>query len=228
MTALTLPYLIIDIETADAGEKEVQAIMGDWTPPKRWTDPEKIERNRLEFEAKAYEKAALLDASPIICIGYGGEKALTVHTLNDAQDGRYFSTEKAMLDAFDLYLVSKCSAGTELVGHNIQGFDLPKLRLAYIRNGLKVPSVLRYMPERRQPCYDTQQQFRYFSTEHNRNYFASLELVCRTLGIEYDDGGMKGADVPAAYLEGRHQEILDHCLADIETTGRVYRAMVGL
>ena len=227
MTGQTLNYLAIDIETAPAPDEAIDTLMADWKPPGNVKDPAKIEARRVEAEEKAQEKASLLDASPIICIGYGHTDASVIHTLDHAALYDGFGQESRMLDEFADCLAMACSSGTEIVGHNLLGFDLPKLRLAYIRHGIPIPPVLCYRPDRRQPVYDTMLNFRYFSTEHNQDRFCSLELVCHTLGVEYDDGGLKGKDVAAAYEEGRHDEIIRHCHADIATTIKVYRAMTG-
>jgi hypothetical protein len=230
MTVLTQPYLVIDIETAPASQQHIDALMEAWKPPGNIKDPAKIAAKRDEAAARAVDKASLLDAAPIICIGYGhldGDDTFNVvlHTLDRLPD-RY-DNESQMLAGFAEFLANSCSAATELVGHNIQSFDLPKLRHAYIRNALPIPGVLKVSPPRFQPCFDTMRNFRYFSTENYDNRFVSLETVCRTLGIPQDFGDIKGKDIAEAYELGWHEEILKHAYADIVTTLVVYQTMIG-
>jgi len=221
----TIPYIVIDIETAPAEQKHIDALMADWNPPGNIKDPEKIEARRLEAEQKAKGKASLLDAAPIIVIGFTHRQSFEPSFFDSFGPG---NTELNMLESFSNHLSPNTGAGTELVGHNIQAFDLPKLRLAYLRNGLELPSILRVNPGRFQPCFDTMRMFRYWSTENYDNRYVSLETVCRTLGVPHNDGGISGKDVAGCYEHGEYQKILKHAEADVITTLAVYRAMMGV
>ena len=216
-----LSALCLDIETADADTSYVDRAMADWTPPANVKDPEKIEARRLEAMAKLEDKAALMDSAPIICIGinYGDQNNCT------AIAG--FESEKQMLEDLADYLDAATSAGTEIVGHNLIGFDLPKLRLAYLKYGLALPLCLRPPSmAHRQPVFDLMREFRYFSAEHYDERYVSLKTVLDTLGINRPND-IDGAEVPKAYREGRYDEILEHARLDVELAMRAYKMMTG-
>ena len=65
----TAEWIVLDLETGDAPTEAVARKMQDWQPPSNLKDPEKIAARRKEAAEKAIEKAALLDESPILCIG---------------------------------------------------------------------------------------------------------------------------------------------------------------
>ena len=91
-------------------------------------------------------------------------------------------------------------------GHNCFGFDLPRLRLAAVRNGLKLPEALRVLvdqDEDRRRFLDTKQHFcRYFG--RNGEVMISQEKMLGRLGIEsLLKGVATGADVPALLDAGK-------------------------
>ena len=224
-----LSALCIDIETADADTSYVDRAMADWKPPANIKDSAKIDARYLEAVAKIADKAALMDGAPIICVAlHHGELTHCFHRLDVETDFLSAAqSDKQMLSELRAYLNEATSAGTELVGHNLLGFDLPKLRLAYLRHSLALPLCLQPpTPQRRQPVFDLMREFRYFSAEHHDERYVSLKTVLDTLGIERPDD-IDGADVPKAYREGRHDKILEHARLDVELTMRAYKMMMG-
>ncbi len=61
-------YVVLDLETSDAPEDAIQAAVSAWKAPSNWK-PETVVAKRAEAAEKIREKAALLDASPIVCVG---------------------------------------------------------------------------------------------------------------------------------------------------------------
>ena len=215
-----LPAICIDIETANADSRYVDAAIENWTPPANIKDPAKLKARYNEARIKLAEKSALSDAAPIICVAlYDSDGHMTTT--------RFEQSEESILQTLSNFLRDSVSAGTELVGHNILGFDLPKLRLAYLRHGLQLPLCLRPpTTQHRQPVFDLMREFRYFSAEHYNSRYVSLKTVLETLGIERPDD-IDGTDVPKAYAEGRHNEILNHTWLDVELTMRAYKMLTG-
>jgi hypothetical protein len=51
----------------------------------------------------------------------------------------------------------------------------------------------------------------------------NLDFYCKAFGIESPKSeGVSGMDVPDLLREGRHREIADYCLRDVEATVRLY------
>lgn len=227
-------WICIDIETGDAPEEAIQAAIDAWKPPKNWK-PETVEKNRAEHAAKAWEKAALLDASPILCVVAKTDVAGSVFNGMDTTSGvpgwdnHPCGTERGMLVALRSWLDRTTTPETVIVGHNIRGFDLPKIRNAYIRNGLRLPEILkpRLRDEEKAETVDTMSLYKAFSMENRDNLFISLDTVAAGLGIERPKQIIDGSQVPKLHKEGRYEPILIYCAIDTATTARAWQLMTG-
>jgi hypothetical protein len=60
-------FVALDIETGNAPAEAVENAVENWKAPKNWK-PETVENKRAEMAEKKRDKAALLDASSILCI----------------------------------------------------------------------------------------------------------------------------------------------------------------
>ena len=133
----TAEWIVLDLETGDASPEAVARKMQDWQPPSNVKDPEKIAARRKEAAEKAIEKAALLDESPILCIGMQTDGA---RFLLNGMDGSApeidgwpvmpCTDERGLLVALRAVLDQIGTPETAIVGHNVRAFDLPKLRHA--------------------------------------------------------------------------------------------------
>src|SRR5690606_9470914 len=118
-------------------------------PSKSISKPETVGRNYFEALAEKKERAALVNDAPIVCVSLRSEDELRcLHALGAAEprevDGGLvegFATMRDMLRALRNLLDVRCDPGTILVGHNVLGFDLRKLRWAYVAHGLRMPYV---------------------------------------------------------------------------------------
>jgi hypothetical protein len=224
------PWVCLDIETGNASADAVQRALERWRPPSNVKDADKIEARRREAETKIREKSALLDAAPILCIA---AKTETQAVLFDGMSQEPIAvpnwtalscgSEREMLIAFRHWLDSISDEQTMLVGHGIKHFDLPKIRAAYVRHRLRLPSCL--IGE--QTVTDTMALFRRFSVEHGDDFFVSLDVVASSLGIERHKTAVTGADVPRLHEESRHAEIGLYCCLDVEVTARAFLLMSG-
>jgi hypothetical protein len=224
-------YAVMDIETADADESAVAVAKELLKAPKNWK-AETVERKRPEREAAIERKAALLDASPITCLSLKTDRIAVLFNGmgNDSFDIPGWvvlpcQDEKGLLMTLRVLLNASTCQSTELVGQNF-GFDIGKLRNAYMRHRLYLPCAL--MPgDGSPPMFDLMRQIRYFSTEYHNEPFVSLEVIARILGLPQPKQVIKGADCPRLYKEGRYQEILIYNAIDAETTERAYLLMTG-
>ena len=152
-------YVVLDIETGDAPQAAIDAASMAWKPPANWK-PETVESKRAEHAEKVAAKAALLDASPILCLALKTDGMAVVLNGMDASAPEVpgwlvlpCCDEAGLLRALGAILDAATEPGTEIVGHNIFGFDLPKIRNAYIRHRLPLPLVL--APHEGSPVFDS-------------------------------------------------------------------------
>lgn len=228
-------WIVIDIETADAPEDAIQAAIDAWTPPANVRDPAKIADRRAEAEGRIRERAALLDAAPIICIAvrdaptnariFHAMGALNICLPGWAVDG--YNNEAEMLQALQRYLDARVGPETILVGHNLRSFDLPKLRARYVHHRLPLPHCLRVVgrTDDGQPTADTMSLFRAYSVEHRDDYAVSLDTVAAAFGVPRPKEHVSGADVPRLYREGHYAEIVTYAAIDADVTAEIYRLM---
>ncbi len=229
-------WLVLDIETGDAPAEAVAAALESWKAPSNVKDPEKIEARRQEAIAKFNGKAALLDASPILCVALQSDRCRLVLNGMDhsapAIDGWPVvpcGNERDLLLVLRTWLDTNTGPDTVIVGHNIRNFDLPKLRGAYVRNALKLPAILkpRLRDEERAEVVDTSSLFKAFSMEHRDDFCPSLDTVAASFGIPRPKTHMSGADVPRLAREGQTATLLTYCAIDTTTTARAYLLMTS-
>lgn len=227
-------YAVLDLETGDAPPAEVDSAISAWKPPKHWK-PETVEVKRAERAETLNGKAALLDASPILCVALKTERMAVVLNGMEVSSPEIpgwlclpCGDEKGLLVALRSVLEGVANPDTILVGHNLLGFDLPKLRNAYLRHRLFLPAVLRPLDGAgRQPVFDSMREIRAFSMENSEERFISLETVARVLGIPQPKQVISGAEVPRLHREGEYAAILAYCALDVATTERAFLLMTG-
>ena len=229
-------YIVFDLETSDAPESAIEAAIAGWKAPSNWK-PETVEAKRAEKAESIRDKAALLDSSPIACIaalastgarvvfaGMGEKQPCEVPGWVISQ----MPTEREMLQLFGAWLDMIAGPDTRLVNHNLFGFDLPKLRGAFVRNRLPLPLCLKPRDDgSRQPAFDTMRQFQGYSIEHRDTPFVSLDTACIAFGIDRPKQHMSGAEVPRLVREGRFSEVIVYSAIDVSATDELYRLMTA-
>lgn len=223
-------YVVLDLETGFAPQPAIDAALEGWKPPRTWKE-ETVSAKREEMRAKAEEKSSLLDASPIICLALKTDRMTVILNGMDALSYDVpgwlclpCMDERGLLVALRTILEASAAPSTVIAGHNILGFDLPKIRNAYLRHRLHLPTALGDFD---QPVTDTMRQIRYFSMEQADERYVSLDTVARVLGIPQPKQIITGADCPRLHKEGRIAEILTYCCLDVATTERAYLLMTG-
>jgi hypothetical protein len=236
-TGQTARFLALDIETGNAPIEAVEQAIENLKPPANIKDPEKIAAKMAEMAQKRAERAALLDASPILCIACRTD---TGGFLFDGMNAPPFDVanwelitsenEKTMLQAFRTWADSMITPDTIIAGHNLIGFDLPKIRNAYIRHRLQLPLFLglALRNENSAEIIDTMKIAKSFSMQHRDNLFISLDTLADILNIERPKQAMTGAQVPAAHERGEYAPILIYCCIDTETTAQAAQLMLGI
>lgn len=231
-------WLVLDIETGNAPEQDIERAIAAWKPPCNLKDEAKINGRREEAAARIRERAALLDASPILCVGVMAEGRPPIILSGMSEETTSIEgwavlgcgDEAGMLRMLGTFLDAETDPETVLVGHNLRGFDLPKLRHAYIRHRLRLPEILKPKigdEERAKTC-DTMTLFRAFSMEHRDSLMVSLDTVAEALGIPRPKQHVAGAEIPRLHQEGRYSVILAYCAIDTMTCAKAYTLMAGL
>ena len=231
----TAKYLVLDIETSDAPPESVDRLLNSWVPPSNYKDGEKIKAKRQCDMDKIMLRAALLDDSPIICISVKTDKKQMIFSAMGESEPIFdwelhlHSNEADMLTDFRSKLNRITDISTTVVGHNVRGFDLPKLRNAYIRHRLKLPTLLSVAQrvEDSSQVIDTAQLFKSFSMQHRNDFCPSLGDMADSLGLVQPKTIISGSDVPVMHRDGKFHEILTYCAIDTTVTEQAYLLMTG-
>lgn len=247
--AATVPkaakHICVDIETGHASEEAIELAQEFAKAAANIKDPEKIKVALEEKRAKIREKSALLDAAPIACLSivteneqaifyYQGmpwpKKLKAITDIKGFEGEIFFGKDEAdMLVMVRTWLDLRAVPASIFIGFNIYGFDLPKLRQAYVRHRLTLPNVLK--PEAADAgveTYDVMQKFlRYFTAEKAGEFYIKLEEVEARLGLPSYKGRVSGAEVPGMVAAGKAREVLTYCYLDTLSTYAAFRAMTG-
>lgn len=223
-------HLCLDIETTNGDPTDAERWARLlWSPDSRWK-PETIGIRYLDAIAKKKERLALIDTSPVITIGLKTEQDLRCLHCMMAHDPRPvaaglvegFATERQMLIALRNLIEAACDPETVLIGHNLKGFDLPKIRGRFVRHGLRLPWAL---ASKDQPLYDTMSEYGRFSLESAP--FISAADLADCFGLASHKGIVEGAQVPELYAAGKHDEIICYCMLDVELEYQIFCRMTG-
>lgn len=240
-----LPYWVMDVETMnpppDVMARLEEEFLREWEPGGNLKNEEKIEAKRRGDLEKFRERAALLDVAPVAMVGVMlEEETFLLHGLKTAKAKWFgdrknnvtlegFRGEKALMEAVCLVLAEKTSPRSVGIGHNCFAFDLPRLRLAVVRNNLKLPEALRVVlnedEDRRRFC-DTMRHFcRYFG---HGEIMISQEKMLGRLGLESLLRGVaSGSAVPALLEAGRIDQVATKLLADLIGVRDAFLKMTG-
>ena len=240
------PFFVFDVETMNPPAEVVATLeaefLAGWEPGGNLKDPEKIEVKRQADLVKFRDRLALHDAAPVAMVGlmFDGETFL-LHGVGRKKAKWFggkknhvtlegFAGEKSLMEAVCTVLNEKTSPGWIGVGHNCYGFDLPRLRLACVRNGLTLPEALRVVvddQEERRRFIDTMAHFcRYFG--RNGEIMISQEKMLDRLGIRnLLKGVATGADVPGLLAAGELDAVATKLLADLVGVRDAYVRMLG-
>ncbi len=215
--------ITLDAETCHVDEKTLTNEIERWRPPSNAKDEEK---SREKYAEKIRDKDALLDSSPIGCVAIKTSRVLRVFNGVDNKPyklsrGEVIScgTEAKMLFALRTHLNELSTEETVLNGFNILGFDLPKLRIAYIRNRLSLPDILKprvHPDDKKQPVIDLMQLFlKYFTSDQRGKPMISLREVAYRFGLPSYKELIDGAMIPDLFAKGEIKKVLNYNSVDV-------------
>lgn len=231
-----LKHFCFDIETGNATTEDITEKATESKIPAKAKTEDDIQKAKIENYQKAKDKAALLDKAPIMVLAAATDAGnvvwncipdpcpvKTMPGLNG--EIRNFKTEKEMLLDLRDWLTERTGPNTEIVGFNSRGFDLPKLRNAYIRHKLQLPAI--FIPGTN-PHYDVMKEYlRNYTTEFNGQLFVKLKTVQSRLGLPQYKEVISGADAPRLAEEGKSKLVIPYCYMDTMTTYLAYKLMTG-
>ena len=212
---MTTLYLDIETLPADWTDEQIDAharasVPGNYSKPDsiaKW-----VEDNRLEQWSRTaldWRYARICAIGMIVQVGHDVEERAV--SMLDARG------EFGML--LELDGVFSQYAPDTIVGHNIVGFDLPRLHIAAARNGLV--SLARRLADYRGHRHAVVDTMR-LAMGMERCKLADLALA---LGLDGKSGD--GSQVHDLWLAGRKDEIAAYCLQDVEVTRGVYLALTA-
>ena len=231
-----LKHFCFDIETGNASADDINTKAQEAKVPAKAKTEDEIRQAKIDAYQKAVDKAALLDRAPITVLAAATEAGnvvwncipdpcpvSTMPGLNG--EIRNFKSEKDMLIDLREWLTERTSVLTEIIGFNSKGFDLPKLRNAYIRHRLQLPAL--FVPGIN-PHYDVMREYlRNFTTEFNGQMFVKLKTVQSRFGLPEYKEYISGADAPKLAAEGKSKLVIPYCYMDTITTYLAYKFMTG-
>lgn len=232
-TRTAYEYLVLDIETANATDEEVENwFNATYKAPSNYKDPAKIKEARQKAWDSAHEKAALLPCAPIIAIGVKSETELRcfhwmwehepLMRMNGTVQGAM--SEAGMLALMSSLFAEKVDRETVLVGFNVKGFDYPAIRRDLAKRKMAMPEALHPM-NLEQPIFDNMEKYcRLYSGD--RDIMASCPEVSVGLGIKPHEVS-SGAVVPQLYEAREYEAIVDKCLLDVLEEEQQFLRMTG-
>lgn len=106
-----------------------------------------------------------------------------------------------------------------VVGHNIYEFDLPFLYKRSVILRVRPSVRLSFARYRSRPIFDTMKEWELWAWRPGIRLEELAEVL--QLGMTKADG-MDGGRIYDRFREGRHQEIADYCMRDVEMTREIY------
>lgn len=192
--------LYLDIETIPLSEKDL------WQLKESYED---VRPKDQTFDDYVRMTALSGDWGRIFCIGYA---------LDNFQAQVLCQREEDMLVKF--WDIAKDA--DMFVGHFILHFDLPFI---YRRTtALKIEPTVWLTPEKRnRMVHDTRDIWKRSLT--HKNMSASLNFIAKYFNLPSPKEKMRGREVWDYYRKGMHDEIIEYCKLDVETTREIYRRL---
>jgi 3'-5' exonuclease len=164
------------------------------------------------------------DYGRILCIGLIVERDdLVIHhgvLGRERSSGRFHLDESRTLRAFWRLLQDFNPRRDLLIGFNILDFDLHFVCTRSVIRQVKPSYNICFARFRSSPVYDVMWEFTHW------RHRLKLDELAKILGLESSkQNGIDGSTVYDLFLAGRHQEIADYCIRDVELVRKIYRRL---
>jgi uncharacterized protein YprB with RNaseH-like and TPR domain len=219
MTYHSETIVFLDIETIPTSKPEImERVAQNMKPPGNMSKPETISAwmNNPANIKEALEKTALSGLfGQIFCLSFCSIDS-DVMTLS--------GDEKDILRSFQKIIEQELHGGETIIrpicGHNIEQFDAPFISKRMMCHGLG--PLFDFELNRNQiRVIDTSKMFSAGAYKD----FVSLVDLCIALGVDKPMEAIDGSQVYDAYLDGREDEIVEHCESDVIATRECYLRM---
>ena len=215
-------HLYIDIETLPPLEWD-EARRLDYVQskvPGNYKKPESIAQWVAENFEETWARAALdWRISRIACIGVAVDDGRTVHG-STFVGGTDDADERRMFTELEWWLREHYAWTAHVVGHNVLGFDIPRLHLVASRLHHSLAAWLHDISEDHRKRVTDTMHMAFPSRER-----VSLADLASALGLEGKTG--KGSDVLPMWLAGDRDGITSYCMNDVLLTRRIHHALSG-
>ena len=226
--------LYIDIETIPSLNPAVRALaIRNVRAPVNYKDEQKIADYLAEASDKAIDKTALRPEGEIVCICFAVDDEPVV-SLTRKDDN--VSSERDLLSAWLEYMRDLSKPGKpvkpRIIGHNVIGFDIPRLYQRCIVNNLMEPywlpppwNLSRWSPH--STVLDTMYTF-------SPDPLLSLEMMATMMGIPMDYPQIRmtfkdveelrpvtGADIFDLWKQGEDDVIARYCTEDVNIVRQI-------
>ena len=224
---MCLEWVVLDIETRAGDPNQVwQWVRRNWWPNEDHK-PETMTKKLLEAVQKKSEKLALLDSAEIatVQVRTSAGQTLIFHALGAEWNGPGLvphMNEAAMLGSVNQWLTMNCGETTTVVGWNINGFDLPRLRMRSVKGGVPVSRALLGM------CgvLDLMREYaRNWSVE--RIEFVALADALVALGMENHKAETDGSMVGELIERRDFKRLEEYCRRDVEQEAAMFLKLTG-
>ncbi|HEV2800368.1 MAG TPA: hypothetical protein VGW12_07720 [Pyrinomonadaceae bacterium] len=192
-------------------------------PPERG-DPLLKERD-AQLDEEEYRRLALDGRyGRLLCIGLIIEENGLITRRGvlgrDRATGKFHLDETKMLRSFWKLIGGFDPRRDLLVGFNLLDFDLDFLCTRSVIRQVKPPFNVCFARFRSSPVYDVMWEFTHWRKK------ISLDEASKVLSLESSkQNGVNGSKVYDLFLEGRHEEIADYCLKDVELTRAIFHRL---
>lgn len=223
----------MDLDHPPGWTPEPHPGFSDRKPPTNWKDKDLIEEWWVKERAKQAAELVGWDAKQaeagrkwyhsasldpmrlrIACIGYAFDD-------EEPRVIEYFEDEGSGLLALHAVIMGR--RPTRIVAHNGFGFDYPVTQLRAIKHGL--PGLAAGLHQDKPwdgYLFDTHLLWPVTKYRGRPTSSTSMNAICAFLGIDRPDNPISGSEVLQAYVDGRQDEIVAHCRADIRDLGKVW------
>lgn len=215
-------HLYIDIETLPPLEWD-EARRLDYVQskvPGNYKKPESIAQWVVENFEETWARAALdWRISRIACIGVAIDTGTSVSG-STFVGGTDDADERRMFTELEWWLREHDAWTAHVVGHNVIGFDIPRLHLVASRLHHSLAAWLHDISEDHRKRVTDTMHMAFPSRER-----VSLADLASALGLEGKTG--KGSDVLPMWLAGDRDGITSYCMNDVLLTRRIHHALSG-
>lgn len=190
--------------------------------------PEGVKLKRNETPEEQHRKTALdSDYGRILTIGLNIVEENGLQNLRvlayDWKKAEFNDNEGQSLLQFWYLLAANNFDISEdlLIGHNILGFHLPFIIKRSIVNHIRPTIKFNMAKYRSFPIYDTMHEWNCWSGQ-----MIGLNELATILDLKEDDPlvgyKLKSEEIPDAYAQGKHKDIMNHCRDRLYLIQRVY------